>query len=201
MKTYLFEGKTKEQAIENAINTLNTTRENLIIKSIEEKQNLLKKNTKIEVININELQSYIKETIEEILNMMKLESKIELIRTNENISINIDTNNNSILIGKNGRTINSIQNIIKQIIEPQINNKYKILVDIGDYKEKRKQQLERNAKKIAKEVYKTKIETKLESMNSYERRIIHNVLSDNKYVYTESIGEEPNRCVVIKPKD
>ena len=55
--------------------------------------------------------------------------------------------------------------------------------------------------KIAKEVKETKIEVKLDSMNSYERRIVHNALSNNKYVYTESVGEEPNRAVVIKPKE
>ena len=57
------------------------------------------------------------------------------------------------------------------------------------------------AKKTAREVAKTKVEAKLDSMNSYERRIVHSILSDDKYVYTESIGEEPNRCVVIKPKE
>ena len=55
--------------------------------------------------------------------------------------------------------------------------------------------------KTAREVAKTKVEAKLDSMNSYERRIVHSILSEDKYVYTESIGEEPNRCVVIKPKD
>ena len=57
------------------------------------------------------------------------------------------------------------------------------------------------AKKTAREVAKTKVEAKLDSMNSYERRIVHSILSEDKYVYTESIGEEPNRCVVIKPKE
>ena len=57
------------------------------------------------------------------------------------------------------------------------------------------------AKKVAREVAKTKVEAKLDSMNSYERRIVHSILSDDKFVYTESIGEEPNRCVVIKPKE
>ena len=60
--------------------------------------------------------------------------------------------------------------------------------------------LERMAKKIAREVAATNIEVKLDSMNSYERRIIHNVLANHKKVYTESEGEEPNRYVVIKPK-
>ena len=57
------------------------------------------------------------------------------------------------------------------------------------------------AKQVAREVKMTKVESKLEPMNSYERRAIHNILSKNKYVYTESTGEEPNRCVVIKPKE
>ena len=57
------------------------------------------------------------------------------------------------------------------------------------------------AKQIAREVARTKVEAKLDPMNSYERRIIHNILTNNKKVYTESTGEEPNRCVVIKPKE
>ena len=57
------------------------------------------------------------------------------------------------------------------------------------------------AKKLAKEVKNTGIEVKMDRMNSYQRRLVHNILSNNKYVYTESIGEEPNRYVVIKPRD
>ena len=67
--------------------------------------------------------------------------------------------------------------------------------------EKREKTIERLARNIAKEVAATKVETKLDSMNSYERRIVHQILSNNKHVYTESVGEEPNRCVVIKPKN
>ena len=55
------------------------------------------------------------------------------------------------------------------------------------------------AKKVAREVAYTKVAAKLDPMNSYERRIIHSILTDNKKVTTESEGEEPNRCVVIKP--
>ena len=78
---------------------------------------------------------------------------------------------------------------------------YKIILDIENYKEKKVSHLERTVKQIAREVAKIKVEAKLDRMNSYERRIVHNCLSKNKYVYTESIGEEPNRCVVIKPKE
>ena len=68
-------------------------------------------------------------------------------------------------------------------------------------KEKREKLLERLAKRIAREVKSTKVEAKLDSMNSYERRVIHNILTNFKGVYTESEGEEPNRYVVIKPKE
>jgi spoIIIJ-associated protein len=61
--------------------------------------------------------------------------------------------------------------------------------------------LERMAIRTAKDVAKSGVEAKLEPMNSYERRLIHNVLNDWEDVYTESIGEEPNRCVVIKPRE
>ena len=78
---------------------------------------------------------------------------------------------------------------------------FKFNIDINSYKEKREKSLENLAKRVAREVATTKIPVKLDSMNSYERRIIHNILTDNKKVYTESEGEEPNRCVVIKPKE
>ena len=75
------------------------------------------------------------------------------------------------------------------------------MIDVSDYKENHQKSLEILAKRIAREVAETKVEVQLDSMNSYERRIIHNILSENKKVYTESIGEEPNRRVVIKSRD
>ena len=89
----------------------------------------------------------------------------------------------------------------KQILQKEIHYNYRFFLDVSDYKEKNDKHLEMLARKIAKEVKETKIEVKLDSMNSYERRIVHNALSNNKYVYTESVGEEPNRAVVIKPKE
>ena len=77
----------------------------------------------------------------------------------------------------------------------------KISLDIGNYRAKKVRNLEREIKRVCKEVQNTKVEVKLDPMNSYERRIVHEVLADDKYVYTESIGEEPNRKVVIKLKE
>lgn len=200
MKVYTFEGKNIEEAKAKALSELNTTEDNIIIKVLSEKQGLLKKITKIAVYNINDVIEYLKDSIKEITELMNINANLEIKRRENSINITIFSDKNSILIGKNGKTLESFQNIIRQIVPSEINEKIKIMLDVENYKEKRINNIERTAKIIAKEVAKTKVESKLESMNSFERRVVHNALSKNKYVYTESIGEEPNRCVVIKPK-
>lgn len=202
MKKYLFEGKNLEDATNKALNELNVTKDNLIIKIIESKQGILKKIVKIEVIDINDIINYLKETIKEITSLMNIDNvNLEVRRRENNINITIFSDQNSILIGKNGKTIGALQNIIRQILSAEINEKYKIIIDVENYKEKKLHTIEKIAKKVAKEVAMTKVESKLESMNSYERRAVHNILANNKYVYTESYGIEPNRYVVIKPKE
>ena len=201
MNTYIYEAKNFEEAKNKALTELNITEENLIIKSKEEKQGLLKKSTKLEVINVNELVNYLKESLNTIMTLMNIECNLEVRRRDKNIELKIFSNQNSILIGKEGRNLESLQNILRQILIKEGITDYKIILDIENYKEKKVTHLERTVRQIAREVAKTKVEAKLDSMNSYERRIVHNALSKNKYVYTESIGEEPNRYVVIKPKE
>lgn len=201
MEKYIYEGKTYEEAKSKALTELKVAEDNLIINVLEEKNTLLKKNVKIEVINYNDIIDYTKELINEITKLMELNVNLEVRRREENITIKIFSDHNAVLIGKNGYTIQALQTIIRQIIYNEINYNLSIILDVENYKEKKIKNIEYLAKKTAREVAKTKIEAKLDSMNSYERRIVHSILADDKYVYTESIGEEPDRCVVIKPKE
>ena len=201
MKKYNYEAKTKEEAINKALEELNTTEENIIVKVLEEKQGLLKKIVKIEVTKVNDLVDYLKECINKITSLMNIKVNLEVRIRENNIDMKIFSDNNSILIGKDGRNLESFQNILRQILLSNVESDYRLNLDIENYREKKVTNLERMAKKIAREVKLTKVEAKLDRMNSYERRIIHNTLSNNKYVYTESMGEEPNRYVVIKPKE
>lgn len=201
MKSYQFEAKTLEEAKEKAFKELNITEDNTVIKVLEEKQGLLKKSVKIEVKTINDLIHYLKESLTQITSLMNINANLEVRRREKNIEIKIFSDQNSILIGRDGRTLESFQNLLRQVLLKEVGDEYKIILDIENYKEKKVTHLERTAKQIARDVARTKVEAKLERMNSYERRIVHNALSKNKYVYTESIGEEPNRCVVIKPKE
>ena len=201
MKKNIYEAKNYEEAKNKALTDLGVLEENTIIKILEEKQGLLKKNVKIEVITINDIIDELKESINTIIKLMNIEANLEVRKREKNIEIKVFSNNNSILIGKDGKTLESLQNILRQILAKEVNDEYKVTLDIENYKEKKIANLERTARRVAREVAKTKIETKLDRMNSYERRIVHNALSNNKYVYTESTGEEPNRYVVIKPKE
>lgn len=201
MKKYEYTGKTKEEAIEKATKELNVEEKNLIVNILEEKNTLLKKNVKIEVIDYNDLIDYIKEVITEITKLMGATVNLEIRRREDNITIKIFSDHNAVLIGKNGYTVDALQTIIRQIVQNATKSYVGIILDIENYKDKKNKNIEYLAKKVAKEVANTKVEAKLDSMNSYERRIVHSILSENKYVYTESIGEEPNRCVVIKPKE
>lgn len=201
MKKYLYEGKNYEDALSHALEDQNTQEENLIITIKEEKNTLLKKQTIIEVINYNDIINYAKECINEITNLMGLEVNLEVRRRENNITIKIFSDHNAVLIGKNGYTISALQTIIRQILFNNTNKAISITLDVENYKEKRVKNIEYLAKKTAREVARTKVEVKLDSMNSYERRIVHSILSEDKYVYTESTGEEPKRCVVIKPKE
>ena len=132
---------------------------------------------------------------------MGLTVNLEVRRREDNITIKIFSDHNALLIGKNGNTIEALQTIVRQIIYNETNNYIGVVLDVENYKDKKVKNIEYLAKKVAREVAKTKVEATLDSMNSYERRIVHSILSEDKYVYTESTGEEPNRCVVIKPKE
>lgn len=201
MKKNIYNGKTYEETLETALKELNLTENNVIVNVLEEKSSLLKKNVKIEVIDYNDIIDSIKENINEITKLMGLTVNLEVRRREDNITIKIFSDHNAVLIGHNGRTIEALQTIIRQIINNETKNYIGIILDVENYKDKKNHSIELLAKKVAREVAKTKFETKLDSMNSYERRIVHSTLANDKYVYTESVGEEPNRCVVIKPKE
>lgn len=150
---------------------------------------------------MDNIVEYIKDYLKSLTKDMGLDVTFESKIREQQITIKMYSDNNKILIGKNGQTLKALTTVIKQVVYNEIKSYPYLILDVENYKEKQAQYLERLAKNIAREVSQTKEPVELEDMNSYERRIIHNVLTDNPKVYTESIGEEPNRHVVIKPKE
>lgn len=200
MNKYVFEGKSEEEVILIALKELNVKEEEMIYNICEEKNGILKK--KKYIINIilkSEILNYTKDLLNKITKAMNIKINVETKRKENYLKLTIFSDSSPILIGKNGRTLNALQNILRQSILNKTGISSNIILDVENYKEKREKNIAYLAKKVAKEVIKTNIEVKLDSMNSYERRIVHNILSDFKGVNTISEGEEPNRYVIIKP--
>ncbi len=201
MKKERYSAKTKEEAIKNATIDLQELEENLIIIEKESKQGLFSKKVEIEVIEKRDVVEFIKMYLQGLIKDMGIEANIEVKNSNEVPTYSIYSDNDALLIGKNGKNLKALSIITANVVKKELGMPFKFLLDVSDYKEKRERQLVRLARNIAREVKESKIEAQMDSMNSYERRIVHNALTNNKYVYTESTGEEPNRRVVIKPKE
>ncbi len=196
------EGKELETIITDFCEEYKVLEDDFYYKYEEKKSGLFNKNSSYEVSFIlkNELLNYIKEYLEELLTNMGLTVNFETKMREGMMYIKIYSNNNPVLIGKGGNTLKALETIVKQKINTEFNIKPHLSLDVENYREKQQKRLERMAKNLAKEVVNTKVEVHLDNMNAYDRRIIHNALTNFKGVKTESEGEEPNRHVVIKPE-
>jgi protein jag len=120
---------------------------------------------------------------------------------NRHFTLNIKTEENtSLIIGKRGITLNSLQFLVNNYAKKFISHYFRIEVDCDDYRENRKKTLEELALNLAKKSKKIGKPVELEPMTSIERKIIHNALTGIKNVETESRGEEPHRYLVITAK-
>lgn len=195
-------GKNKDELIKQYLKQNNLTTDDIYViqKEIESKLFSSKK-CSIDIITKASIIDFIKEYFKNIANLMNLPINIEIRRTDDIYNILLVSDNNAILIGKDGRTLEALQTLLRQTISNQTDLRLKINLDASNYKEKKNKNLEYEVKKIAFEVLKTKIEAKLDPMTSFERRIVHNVISDFENLCTESQGQTPNRYVVIKYKE
>lgn len=201
LKNKVFEGKNKEELLNKALNELNASQDEVYYNIEEIVSGGLFKSKKyaLNIILKEDIVEYAKSYLKNILDLMGINAELEVQKRDNYIKINMFSDNNAILIGKNGRTMASMQQLLRQTIKNKLNIKINIILDVEEYKIKQQKNIERLAVKLAKDVIRTNIEVKMDSMNSYERRLVHSRLADFDGVKTESTGEEPNRCVVIKP--
>ena len=226
-KTYIFEGKTTNEAIENGLKELKVSKNKVDIKVLEQEDKrsffsiLAPRIVKVEMklkdiptkissketpkekverrdINIEEAKAIVEAFVKEFLSKIPNEKFEYTIKTNEDgILIDITGKNAGFLIGYRGEVLNSIQNVITNVVNKNSNDKIRVMLNIGGYREKREKDLENLAVKIAASVIKTGKNITLEPMTAYERKIIHSKLQENNKVKTYSVGEEPHRKVVV----
>ena len=196
------EGKELETLLKEICEEYKVTEADFYYRYTEKKNGLFGKSSTIElkVILKSDLVIFIKEYLKELITNMGITANFETKLRDDVIYVKIYSDNNPILIGKGGNTLKALEHIVKQKINNDFNIRPFINIDVENYKDKQEKRIEKLAKNIARDVAKTKIEAHLDNMNAYDRRIVHNVLTDFKGVKTESIGEEPNRHIIIKPE-
>ena len=202
LEKIILEGKNKEELLNSFLEQNNLSLEEIYLKEEQTEAKLFKsKKVKLEIIKKEDIKKYLKEYIKVMGSNMGLTINSEIREKEDAYEIMLISDNNNILIGKDGKTLNAIQLLLHQSINNQVGFNIHVTVDVSNYKEKKVKRLEREVKKIMQEVEKTKIEAKLDAMNSYERRLVHTIVSENSNLETESFGEHPNRYVVIRYKE
>lgn len=157
---------------------------------------------KIDEDTIEEIKELATNFITGVCEKMNIEVSIKFFYDELNNSLNIELSGDDMgtLIGKRGGTLDSLQYLTNLVINRKIKEFIHITIDTEKYRERRKKTLENLAKNVAFKVKRTKKPVSLESMNSYERRVIHSALSNDPVVTTHSEGEDPYRHVVVTLK-
>lgn len=207
MKSIEVEGKNIEDALEKALNELNTTKEKINFEIIDPGAKGLFNviGFKPARIRVSMKYDYIEEARKFIANILKcvgLTAEISITEKDDAININLYGKKMGLIIGYRGETLDSIQYLLSLVVNKSHDIPHKkVILDTENYRSKREETLKGVAIKSANRVIKTRKTLKLEPMNPYERRIIHFALQDNNLVNIYSEGEEPFRRIVIEPNN
>lgn len=139
--------------------------------------------------------------LEGLFSKIKLDAEIINVVQNDKLTITVSTPDNSAIIGNKGELLDAIQTLTSAVANINRTEYMRVVVDCGNYREKREEMLRALALKVAAKATKFGKKMKLKPMNPYDRRIIHSTLADSADVTTKSEGKEPNRFVVIIPNN
>lgn len=207
MKFVEIKAKTVDEAVEKALFNLNTTKENVEIEILEESKGLFgllgSKEVKVRVTLIKEDETSKAESfLKNITEKMGMDTELETVYNEEEKKMTIELKGEGLglLIGRRGETLDALQYLTNIFLNKGSDDYIKVTLDAENYRERREDALVNLAKRTASKATKYKKNMIIEPKNPYERRIIHEALQDYPEVTTYSIGEEPNRKVVVAYK-
>ena len=195
MKSYT--GKTVEEALEQASKDLGIAVDELIYSVSDKKKGIFNKKLIVDVYDLSDIIKYAEDYILGVIDTLGIESTVNSRLDDDIIRITIDSTHNPILIGKNGKTLQALNELVKLATSNHFKKRFRILLDINGYKDNKYDRLTHVARKAAREVQKTKATHTFDPMPADERRAIHNACSGMPHVRTESIGEGTHRQVQI----
>lgn len=191
--------KSLENAIDQASEELGISKEELLYEILEEKKGLFSKKVVVAFYDTADVIEFAQNYITNIIHDgLGLEVSLKAFYRNGLIKILIETDHNSLLIGRNGQTLQALNELVKLAISSKFKRKFRILLDIGDYKDKKYNRVIAVAKRAASQVLKTHLDIKLEAMTPDERKKVHTALASWKNIKTESVGDGKDRAIVVK---
>ena len=197
----IYEGKTVEDAIAFACADLSVAADDLTYEIIEEKKGLFTKKVVIECYTIDMVLNYMEDFVRNILTNMEFEVETVSYIQDDRLYCNVNTSNNSILIGKNGVILRALNLIVKNAVNHEFKKRIEISIDINGYKESRYKKVMAMSKRLGKQVLRTKAPIKLDPMPADERKVMHQTIAEMGHLKTESKGEGKNRHITISYVD
>lgn len=140
-------------------------------------------------------------TVSELLELLGIEGTFEIKDNEEGIDIVLDTKDSGLVIGYHGDTLESLQLVISLCIAKRLDKFVRVSIEVGDYKKNRTEWLRNLALTTKERVVSEKKEIALPELKSWERRIVHLLLKDDKDVVSQSQGEGRDRTLVVSPKE
>ena len=197
MKTYT--GKSVDEALQAAAEEQETDVENLVYLVSDKKVGLFSKKYVIEVYDWADIVEFAENYLKSTISALGVDDNASVnTEFDENvIRITVDSEHNPILIGKNGKTLQAFNELVKLATSNHFHKRFRILVDINGYKNNKYTKLAKIARRCAHDVQKSKQTYSFDPMPSDERRTIHNACSGMPHIHTESIGDGANRRVQI----
>ena len=206
MKIIEKKGKTIDEAVNEALRELNTTRENVEIEVINEgKRGVFGLGSEMAEVRVKMEESPLskgEEYVDSILKKLEIEAVLKSSYEDETVNIEIvgDSEEVGRIIGRRGDTLDALQYLTSLVVNKDEEDYVRVNLDTENYRGKREETLRKLAKRMASVVSKTRRNVTLEPMNPNERRIIHSTLQEYNNITTYSTGQEPNRCIVITTK-
>lgn len=195
-----FVGKTQNDALALAAASLNVPVENIYVDSVKENKGLFGRIKSVEVTCFTDamIVEFVVDYLKNIIEKMEIEVELTPSFQDGLIRVKLSTNHNSILIGKDGETLQALNEVCRSATNATFKKRVRILLDINDYKKDKYSKLISIAKREAIKVSKTHVTAALSPMSADERRAIHNALVSFRNVKTVSIGEGKDRHITIE---
>ena len=204
MKQVTATGQTVEEAVKSALAQLQISKDRTDIDIIDEgKRGIFGIfGTRPAVVKVTVIIDPIEEAkkfLTQVSEQMGAPAEIEIKRDGKQVYFILTGEKIALLIGKRGQTLNSLQYLTQLVLNRFSNQYLTVILDAEDYRKRRNDTLIQLAHRLAQKAVKSGKDVTLEPMPSYERKVIHAALSDNKRVKTLSDGSEPHRFIVISP--